>query len=107
MLEFLSAGTASAGAQSGWIGMLPLLGIVVIFWFLIIRPQMKQQKDQRAKIAAVKKGDMIITAGGKLGKVTKVDDPYLEVEIAQGVRVKVVRSTIADIVPPGGTPAND
>src|SRR3569833_246516 len=107
MLDVLSAGASAAGAQSGWIGMLPLLGIVVIFWFLIIRPQMKQQKDQKAKIAGVKKGDMIITAGGKLGKVTKVADPYLEVEIAQGVRVKVVRSTIADIVPPGGTPAHD
>jgi preprotein translocase subunit YajC len=106
MLDFLSAG-ASASTQSGWIGMLPLLGIVVIFWFLIIRPQMKQQKDQRAKIAAIKKGDMVHTAGGKLGKVTKVGDPYLEVEIAQGVRVKVLRSTIADIVAPGGTPAND
>lgn len=106
MLDVLSAGASAAGAQS-WIGMLPLVGIVVIFWFLIIRPQMKQQKDQRAKIAAVKKGDMIITGGGKLGKVTKVDDPYLEVEIAQGVRVKVVKTTISDIVPPGGTPAND
>ena len=87
--------------------MLPILGIVVIFWFLILRPQMKQQKEHKAKIASVKKGDMIVTGGGKLGKVTKVDDQYAEVEIAKGVRVKVVKHTISDIVPPGGSPAND
>lgn len=106
MLDILSA-SASASAESSWLGMLPLLGIAVIFWFMILRPQMKQQKEHKAKITSVKKGDMIITGGGKLGKVTKVDDQYAEVEIAQGVRVKVVKSTIADIVPPGGTPAND
>ena len=106
MLDFLAAG-ASTSAGSGLVGFLPIIGIVVIFWFLILRPQMKQQKDHKAKIASVKKGDQIITGGGKLGKVTKVDDNYAEVEIAQGVRVKVVKHTIADIVPPGGTPAND
>jgi preprotein translocase subunit YajC len=81
--------------------------MVVIFWFLIIRPQMRQQKLQREKIAAVKKGDQVITAGGLLGKVIKVDEQYAEIEIAQGVRVKALKSTIGDIVPPGGTPAND
>lgn len=106
MLDFLSAG-ASASAQSGWIGMLPLLGIVVIFYFLIIRPQMKQQKDQRAKIAAIKKGDQVVTGGGLVGKVLKVDDTYAEIELGQGVRVKAVKATIADVVQPGGTPAND
>jgi preprotein translocase subunit YajC len=107
MLEFLAAGSSAASAESGWVGMLPIVGIVVIFWFLILRPQMKQQKEHKAKIASVKKGDMIITGGGKLGKVTKVDDQYAEVEIAKGVRVKVVKHTISDIVPPGGSPAND
>jgi preprotein translocase subunit YajC len=81
--------------------------MVVIFWFLIIRPQMRQQKAHREKVAGVKKGDQVITAGGLVGKVTKVDDQYAEIEIAQGVRVKAVKSTIGDIVPPGGTPAND
>ena len=68
---------------------------------------MRQQKAHRAKIAAVKKGDQVVTAGGLLGKVIKVDDQYAEIEIAQGVRVKAVKSTLGDIVPPGGTPAND
>jgi preprotein translocase subunit YajC len=106
MLDFLAAGTAAA-APPGWLQFLPIVGMVAIFWFLIIRPQMRQQKVQREKIAAVKKGDQVITAGGLLGKVIKVDEQYAEIEIAQGVRVKAVKSTIGDIVPPGGTPAND
>ena len=106
MLDFLAAGTAAA-APPGWLQFLPIVGMVVIFWFLIIRPQMRQQKAHREKVAGVKKGDQVITAGGLLGKVIKVDDQYAEIEIAQGVRVKAVKSTIGDIVPPGGTPAND
>jgi len=106
MLEFLAAGTAAA-APPGWVSFLPIIGMVVIFWFLIIRPQMRQQKVHRDRIAAVKKGDQVVTAGGLLGKVIKVDEQYAEIEIAQGVRVKAVKSTIGDIVAPGGTPAND
>jgi preprotein translocase subunit YajC len=107
MLDFLAAGTA-AEAPPGWLQFLPIVGMVAIFWFLIIRPQMRQQKAHREKIASVKKGDQVVTAGGLVGKVIKVDDQYAEIEIAQGVRVKAVKSTIGDIVPPpGGTPAND
>ena len=105
MLDILSA--ASAGAAPGWTGFLPIIGMIAIFWFLIIRPQMKQQKTHREKIASVKKGDQVVTAGGIVGKVAKVDDNYAEIDIAQGVRVKVVKATIGDIVPPGGKPAND
>lgn len=106
MLDFLAAGSA-AGAPPGWMQFLPIVGMIAIFWFLIIRPQMRQQKTHREKIAAVKKGDQVVTAGGLLGKVIKVDDQYVELEIAQGVKVKAVKSTLGDIVPPGGTPAND
>ena len=106
MLDFLVAGTAAA-APPGWLQFLPIVGMVAIFWFLIIRPSMKRQKQQQAKIASVKKGDQVVTAGGLLGKVVKVDDQYAEIEIAQGVRVKAVKATIGDIVQPGGTPAND
>ncbi len=105
MLDFLAAGTA--GGAPGWTSFLPIIGMVAIFWFLIIRPQMRQQKLHREKVAGVKKGDQVITAGGLVGKVTKVDDQYAEIEIAQGVRVKVVKATIGDIVQPGGKPAND
>ena len=105
MLDFLAAG--SAEAPPGWLQFLPIIGMVAIFWFLIIRPQMKRQKAHQAKIAAVKKGDQVVTAGGLLGKVVKVDEQYAEIEIAQGVRVRAVKTTLGDIVPPGGKPAND
>jgi preprotein translocase subunit YajC len=106
MLDFLAAGSA-ADAPPGWIQFLPIIGMVAIFWFLIIRPQMRQQKAHRAKVAGVKRGDQVVTAGGLLGKVVKVDDEYVELEIAQGVRVKAVKSTLGDILPRGGKPAND
>lgn len=105
MLDFLAAGAGSAG--QGLIGFIPIIGMVLIFWFLIIRPQMKQQKAHRAKVAAVKRGDQIVTSGGIVAKVTKVDDEYIEAEIAQGVKVKVVKSMLGDVIAPGGTAAND
>jgi preprotein translocase subunit YajC len=98
---------AAQGAAPAWTGFLPIIGMVAIFWFLIIRPQMRQQKTQREKIAGVKKGDQVVTGGGIVGKVVRVDDNYADVEVAQGVRLKVVKSTIGDIIPPGGAPAND
>jgi preprotein translocase subunit YajC len=106
MLDMLSA-AAAQGAAPAWTGFLPIVGMVAIFWFLLIRPQMRQQKQHRDKVAGVKKGDQVVTAGGIVGKVTKVDDTYAEIEIAQGVKVKAVKSTIGDIILPGGTPAND
>ncbi len=105
MLDFLAAGASSAGG--GLIGFIPIIGMVLIFWFLIIRPQMKQQKAHKAKVASVKRNDKVVTSSGIIGKVTKVDDEYAEVEIAQGVRVQMVKSMIGDILPPGGKPAND
>ena len=106
MLDIFSS-TAASGSAPGWTGFLPIVGMIAIFWFLIIRPQMRQQKAHREKVASVKKGDQVITAGGIVGKVAKVDDQYAEIDIAQGVRVKVVKQTIGDIVAPGGKPAND
>ena len=106
MLDFLAAGAAEA--PPGWVQFLPIIGMIAIFWFLLIRPQMRQQQEHREKIASVKKGDQVVTAGGIIGKVTRVDDDYADIEIAQGVKVKVVKSTIGDIVPKGGAkPAND
>lgn len=106
MLDILAAGSAAAGPPA-WTSLLPVVGMVAIFWFLIIRPQMRQQKVHREKIASVSKGDQVVTSGGIVGKVLRVDDNYADVEIAQGVKVKVVKSTIGDIIPPGGNAAND
>ncbi|MEO5705836.1 MAG: preprotein translocase subunit YajC [Alteraurantiacibacter sp.] len=105
MLDYLAA--AGASSAPAYLVFLPYIGIAAVFWFLIIRPQMRQQKDQRTKIAGVKRGDQIVTSSGIVGKVTKVDDDYAEVEIAKGVTVKVVRSMIGDVVSPVTKPAND
>ncbi|WP_271077532.1 preprotein translocase subunit YajC [Aurantiacibacter sp. MUD61] len=106
MLDFLAA-TSGQAAPPGWVQFLPIIGMIAIFWFLLFRPQMKRHKEHQAKIASVKKNDKVVTAGGVIGKVTKVDDDYAEIEIAQGTRIKVVKNTIGDILPPGGKPAND
>ncbi|MBN9144246.1 MAG: preprotein translocase subunit YajC [Novosphingobium sp.] len=80
----------------------------IVMWFLFLRPQMAQQKAQKAKLEGIKKNDMVITAGGLLAKVVKADDDYLELEIAPNTRVRAVRATISDVVVPGtGKPAND
>ena len=79
----------------------------LIFWFLIIRPQMKRHREHQDKIGGLKKGDKVLTGGGLVGRIVKLDDQYADIEIAQGVRVKAVKSTIADIIPPGGERAND
>ena len=106
MLDYLAAG--GAAAAPGWLQFLPIIGMIAIFWFLIIRPQMRRQKEHATKIAGIKKGDQVVTAGGLVGKVVRVEDDYADIEIAQGVRVKAVKSTIGDILAPGGgKPAND
>ena len=89
------------------IGIAPWLAIFVIFYFLMIRPQQQRVKQHQAAIASVKKGDEVITGGGVRGKVTKVTDDEAEVEIAQGVKVRVVKSTISQVLSANTKPAND
>jgi preprotein translocase subunit YajC len=79
----------------------------VIFYFLMIRPQQRRVKEHQATIAGVKKGDDVITGGGIRGRVTKVSDDEAEVEIAQGVKIRVVKSTISQVLSPTTKPAND
>lgn len=108
ILTVLSAAGAAGDAPPAWIQFMPLVAMGVIFWFLILRPQMRQQKEHRNKIAALKKGDQVVTGGGIVGKVTRVDEHYADVEIAQGIKVKTLKSTIADIIDPAASrPAND
>ena len=89
------------------ISFFPFIAIFVIFYFLMIRPQQQRVKQHQAAIAAVKKGDDIITGGGIRGRVTKVSDDEAEVEIAQGVKIRVVKSTISQVLSPTTKPAND
>ena len=102
------AAAASAGAPPAWLQYLPFAAMGLIFWFLILRPQMKQQKEHKAKLGGLKKGDEVLTGGGLLGKILKIDENYAEVEIAPGIKVKALKSTIVDVIPPAGSrPAND
>ena len=89
------------------VGMAPFLLIFVIFYLLMIRPQQRRVKEHQATIAAVKKGDDVVTGGGIRGRVTKVTDDEAEVEIANGVKVRVVKSTISHVLSPNTKPAND
>ena len=99
MLDLMTA-AASADAPPAWLQFLPFVGMILIFWFFIIRPQMKRQKDHQEKIGALKKGDRVVTAGGLIGKITAVRDDEVDLELAQGVKVKAVKSTIGDVILP-------
>jgi len=90
---------APAGGDSGLISLLPLVLIFVVFYFLLIRPQQKKMKAHKALVDALRRGDQVVTGGGLIATVTKVlDDTKVQVEIAEGVRVRVVRSTIQDVL---------
>ncbi|HVJ00287.1 MAG TPA: preprotein translocase subunit YajC [Sphingomonas sp.] len=103
-----TAGAASdAGAAGSILSFAPLVLIFIAFYFLMIRPQSKRMKELQGAVAAVKKGDEVTTAGGIVGKVTKVEDQLVEIEIANGVKVKVVKSTLAGVAARGAKPAND
>ena len=102
-----AAPVAGGGATDLLLQFAPILLLVVIFWLLIFRPQQKRMKAQQAMLAAIARGDTIVTTGGIVGKVTKaVDGEDLEVEIAQGTRVKIARSGVVD-VRSKSTPVND
>ena len=83
----------------------PTMLIIGIMYFLMIRPQQKRLKEHRDMVAAVRRGDTVVTSGGIIGKVTKVDENELQVEIADGVKIKVVRSTVSEVRGKGETAA--
>ncbi len=81
--------------------LLPMILMFVVLWFLMIRPQMKKAKDHKALIGGLAKGDEVVTGGGLLGKVTKVTDSYVTVEIAPGIEVVVQKPAIGLVLPKG------
>jgi preprotein translocase subunit YajC len=92
-----AAGAPSAGAAVAQF--LPIILIFIIFYFLLIRPQQKKMKEHKAMVEALRRGDQVVTSGGIVGKVSKVqEDNMVEVEIADGVRVKVIRHTITQVL---------
>ena len=106
MMQAAPAGQAG-GTADLLIGIAPWLLIFVIFYVLMIRPQQRRVKEHQAAISAVKKGDEVVTGGGIRGRVTKVTEDEAEVEIAQGVKVRIVKSTISAVLTGTSKPAND
>lgn len=97
-----TAPAAGGGDMMSSLGsMLPLVLMFVVLYFVMIRPQMKRQKEARAMIDALAKGDEVATAGGVLGRITQLGDQYLTVEIAKGVEVQMQRSAVVQVLPKG------
>ncbi len=92
LLNFVMQGEAAQ--QSPWMSFMPFILIIVVFYFFMIRPQMKKQKDLRKYREALKKGDKVITTGGIYGKVSEIKDAYVVVEIANEVKVRIDKSAI-------------
>ena len=84
-----------------FLGLLPLVLIFVVFYFLLIRPQSKRQKEHKEMVSSLSVGDEIVTAGGVLGKITNLHDQFVTVEVATGVELKVQRHTISTVMPKG------
>jgi preprotein translocase subunit YajC len=107
-LALAQAAPAGSSGAAMFMQFVPLLLIFAVFYFLLIRPQQQAAKRHRAKIEAVKKGDQVVTGGGLVGKVVRVDEIYVDVELAQGVKVKAVKGTLSDVIDPmTAKPAND
>ena len=95
------AAAGGSDMMSSLTSMLPLVLMFVVLYFVMIRPQMKRQKEHRAMIDALAKGDEVATAGGLLGKVSKLGDGYLTVELAPGIEVQIQRSAVVQVLPKG------
>ncbi|OIQ71748.1 preprotein translocase subunit YajC [mine drainage metagenome] len=95
------AATAAGGMKETLMGMLPLVLMFVVLYFVMIRPQMKKAKEHKSMIEALAKGDEVVSSGGLLGKVTKLGDSFVSLEIANGVEVQVQRSAVVQVLPKG------
>ena len=102
MISLAHAQTAGAADPTGgFMQLLPMILMFVVLWFLMIRPQMKKAKEHKALLAALQKGDEVVTGGGLTGRVTKVGEAYVHVEIAEGVEVVVQKPSVVIVLPKG------
>lgn len=92
---------AAGGGDAGLMGFLPIILMFVLLYFLMIRPQMKRAKEHRAMVDALQKGDEVVTAGGVLGRITKVTEAYVSVEIAANTEVSVQKAAVQTLLPKG------
>lgn len=99
--EAYAQGGAASAAPGGTDTLLMLVVFVVVIWFVIMRPQMKRQKEQKALLEGLAKGDEVVTAGGLLGRVSKLGDSYLHLDTGGGVELQIQRSAVVQILPKG------
>jgi len=92
---------AAAGGDAGLMSFLPIILMFVLLYFLMIRPQMKRAKEQKAMVEALQKGDEVITAGGVLGRITKLSDAYVSLEIAPNTEISVQKAAVQILLPKG------
>jgi len=95
------AQAAPAGGDAGLMGLLPIVLMFVLLYFLMIRPQMKRSKEHKQMVEALQKGDEVLTAGGVVGRITVMGDAYVGLEIAPGIEVSVQRSAVQTLLPKG------
>ena len=96
-----TAPAATTGSESSLLSMLPLVLMFVVLYFIMIRPQMKRQKEQKSMVEALAKGDEVVVAGGLIGRIAKLGDSILQVEVAAGVELQVQRSAVVQVLPKG------
>src|SRR5947209_11429448 len=98
---FAQAAAPAANPFGDYMSFLPMVAIFVVFYFLLIRPQQKRAKETRTMLSALQKGDEVVTAGGIVGRISKLGDQYATIEIANGVEMNVQRAAVAQILPKG------
>jgi len=92
---------AAGGGDPGFVGLLPIVLMFVLLYFLMIRPQMKRAKEHKQMVEALQKGDEVITAGGVVGRISKIGDAYVSVEIAPNTEISVQRAAVQTLLPKG------
>ncbi len=104
VLDFLISpahAQAAAAAPNAWLQIIPLILLFVVFWFLLIRPQMKRQKEHRQMIEKLAKGDEIVTSGGIAGRIEDLGESFLTIEIAEGTRIRLQKGSVGAVLPKG------
>ena len=96
-----TAPAAAGGTESSLMSLLPLVLMFVVLYFIMIRPQMKRQKEAKAMVDALAKGDEVITSGGMIGRISKMGETYMHVEVANGVEIQIQRGAVVQVLPKG------
>ncbi len=98
---FIANAYAASAPGGDLLGFAPMIVIFVLFYFMLIRPQMKQAKEHKAMVAELKTGDEVTTTGGVIGKITKIDDHFVSIEVAANTVINVQRHAVQTLLPPG------